>query len=58
MKTNKLDLWPLHGIFVGYDNVSKAYIIYNLQTKKIMITKDVMFNEVTHGAPILKEKGW
>jgi hypothetical protein len=54
MKASKL---YLHGIFVGYDNASNAYKIYNLQTKKIMITKDVVFNEMTHGAPILKEKG-
>jgi len=30
---------------VGYSSVSKAYKVYHPQTKKIMITKDVHFNE-------------
>ncbi len=30
MKASKLDLRALHGIFVGYDNASKAHKIYNL----------------------------
>ncbi len=37
MKRGKLDPQTLCGIFVGYDDVSKAYIIYNPQNQKIMI---------------------
>jgi hypothetical protein len=46
MKANKLDLRALHEIFIGYDNASKAYKIYNLQTNKIIITKNVVFNDL------------
>lgn len=39
---NKLEPRAINGIFIGYDDVSKAYHIYNLQMKKICITKDVI----------------
>jgi hypothetical protein len=37
MKGGNLDPQMLCGIFVGYDDVSKAYIIYNPQNQNIMI---------------------
>jgi hypothetical protein len=37
MKGGKLDPQTLCGIFVDYDDISKAYIIYNPQNQKIMI---------------------
>ncbi|KAI4357505.1 hypothetical protein L6164_001448 [Bauhinia variegata] len=32
-------------IFIGYSTNSKAYKLYNLQTKKVIISRDVTFNE-------------
>jgi hypothetical protein len=33
--------------FIGYDKASKAYRFYNLQVRRIVITKNVMFDELT-----------
>jgi hypothetical protein len=33
--------------FIGYDKASKAYRFYNLQVRRIIITKNVMFDELT-----------
>jgi hypothetical protein len=33
------------GIFVGYDDASKAYRVYNPITQKIVITRDIVFDE-------------
>lgn len=43
--TDKLDKRASPGIFIGYSTVSKAYKIFQLQTKKIIISKDVHFLE-------------
>ncbi len=51
MKGSKLDPWVVHAIFVDYDDASKAYKIYNPQNKKIVITKDVVFNDSTPSVP-------
>ena len=32
-------------IFIGYSKESKAYKLYNLLTKKLVISRDVAFNE-------------
>ena len=32
-------------IFIGYSEESKAYKLHNLLTKKLMISRDVVFNE-------------
>ncbi|XP_021629650.1 uncharacterized protein LOC110627609 [Manihot esculenta] len=38
---NKADL----GIFLGYETSSKGYKIYNVKTKKVVISRDVKFDE-------------
>lgn len=35
----------MKGIFVGYGKAEKGYIIYNLETKKIMLSISVIFHE-------------
>ena len=44
-KRTKLDPSGKKGIFVGYSESSKAYIIYFLGFKKIDISRDVKFDE-------------
>jgi hypothetical protein len=43
VKRDKLDKKALPGIFVGYNLVSKAYKIFQPQTGKIVISRDVQF---------------
>ena len=45
VKRDKLDKKALPGIFVGYSLVSKAYKIFQPQTGKIVISRDVQFLE-------------
>lgn len=40
---------------LGYNDASKEYKIYNLQSWKIVVTKDVIFGEYVMGMPYLKE---
>ncbi|KAL4387685.1 hypothetical protein GQ457_09G013510 [Hibiscus cannabinus] len=44
-KRSKLDAKDERGIFLGYDSQAKGYRIFNLDTEKIMISRDVEFNE-------------
>lgn len=44
-RRSKLDEKSKKCIFVGYSETSKAYKLYNPITKKIIISKDVKFNE-------------
>ena len=44
-KRTKLDPSRRKGIFVGYNNTSKAYRIYLLEFKKIDTSRDITFNE-------------
>ncbi|KAL4379405.1 hypothetical protein GQ457_02G040510 [Hibiscus cannabinus] len=44
-KRSKLDAKADRGIFLGYDSQAKGYRIFNLDTEKIMISRDVEFNE-------------
>lgn len=48
IKRDKLDKKVALGIFVGYSNVSKAYRVYQPQTKKIVVSGDVHFIEDQH----------
>ncbi|KAE8667516.1 hypothetical protein F3Y22_tig00112402pilonHSYRG00171 [Hibiscus syriacus] len=43
---SKLDETDLKGIFIGYPSQSKGYRVFNLETKKILVTIDVTFDEV------------
>jgi len=44
-KRSKLDEKTEKGIFIGYSDQSKGYRVYNLKTKKLMISRDVKFDE-------------
>ena len=44
-KRSKLDAKAERGIFLGYDSQAKGYRIFNLSTEKIMISRDVEFDE-------------
>ena len=43
--SKKLDDKGEKCIFIGYSTNSKAYKLYNPETKKVIINKDVMFDE-------------
>ena len=44
-KRSKLDDKSEKGIFLGYSTQSKGFRVYNLRTKKLMISCDVEFDE-------------
>jgi hypothetical protein len=44
-KRTKLEPKAIPTIFVGYDESTKAYCCYNLATRRILISRDVRFNE-------------
>jgi hypothetical protein len=44
-KRRKLDDWGEKCIFVGYSEESKAYKLYNPLTNKVVVNRDVIFNE-------------
>uniref|UniRef100_A0AAV1TE13 Retroviral polymerase SH3-like domain-containing protein n=1 Tax=Peronospora matthiolae TaxID=2874970 RepID=A0AAV1TE13_9STRA len=39
------------GIFVGYEEVSKAYRAYDIEAGQVVISRDVNFDESTFGLP-------
>ncbi|KAI5414317.1 hypothetical protein KIW84_058442 [Lathyrus oleraceus] len=45
VKRDKLDKKAISGIFVGYSSVSKAYEVYHPQSGKVIVSRDVHFNE-------------
>lgn len=45
VKRDKLDKKAISGIFVGYSSVSKAYKVYHPQSGKVIVSRDVHFNE-------------
>lgn len=44
-KRHKLEAKAEKGIFLGYSSQSKGYRIYNLQTGKVLVSRDVVFDE-------------
>ena len=48
VKRTKLDEKAQLGIFIGYAVSSKGYRVYNVQTKKILVSRDVQFDEGAH----------
>ncbi|KAG8479813.1 hypothetical protein CXB51_029308 [Gossypium anomalum] len=44
-KRSKLDKRSMPGIFVGYSSTNKGYRVYDPSTKKILVSRDVRFNE-------------
>jgi len=55
-KSRKLGLRTKWSIFVGYDDASKAYRICSSQLQKLIVTKDVVYDESIMGTPYLKKK--
>ena len=45
MKRHKLEEKTEKGIFFGYSTQSKGYRIYSLKTEKLIISRDVEFDE-------------
>uniref|UniRef100_A0AAV1TGL9 Retroviral polymerase SH3-like domain-containing protein n=1 Tax=Peronospora matthiolae TaxID=2874970 RepID=A0AAV1TGL9_9STRA len=54
-KENRLTWDPkaCAGMFVGYEEVSKAYRVYEIKAVKVVISRDVSFDESTFGLPLL-----
>ncbi|CAM6100214.1 unnamed protein product [Calypogeia fissa] len=48
-KCNKLSAQAICYVLVGYDDQSKAYRVYHPSSRKIYISKDVLFDESTAG---------
>ena len=44
-KHSKLDSKTIKGLFLGYSDTSKAYRIYNTTSKRLIISRDVIFYE-------------
>jgi transposase InsO family protein len=44
-KRHKLEDKSIRGIFLGYSTQSKGYRVYNLQTKKLIVSRDVNVDE-------------
>ncbi|XP_050890235.1 uncharacterized protein LOC127095607 [Lathyrus oleraceus] len=44
-KRTKLEETSERCVFIGYSSISKGYKIYNLKTNKVIISRDVVFNE-------------
>ena len=44
-KTKKLDKQSIKCIFIGYSTQNMAYKLYNIETRRIEISRDVIFNE-------------
>ncbi|EOY33038.1 Uncharacterized protein TCM_041046 [Theobroma cacao] len=47
-KRTKLDSKTQISINLGYSSVSKGYRLFNVETKKVFISRDVVFNEDIH----------
>ena len=48
-KRRKWDPKARAGIFMGYEEVSKAYRVYDIEAKKVVISRDVNFDESVFG---------
>lgn len=44
-RESKLSPWAIKRIFVGYDHQSKAYRCFKPIVRKILVTRDIHFNE-------------
>ena len=46
-KMLKWDLKARAGVFMGHENVSKAYRVYDVETRQIVISRDVNFDKLS-----------
>lgn len=47
-KRTKLEEISERCVFIGYSSMSKGYRLYNLKTNKVIISRDVVFDEKTY----------
>ena len=56
-KRSKWDPKAREGLFMGYEEVSKAYRIYDIEADQVVISRDVTFDESTFGfSPALPQE--
>jgi len=55
-KRDKLDKRALPGIFIGYSLVAKAYKVFQPQTGKIVISRDVHFMKMKSGTGMMQRR--
>ena len=44
----KLDPKARAGLFSGYEGLSKAYRVYDIEAEQVVISRDVNFDEYSH----------
>ena len=49
-KRSKWDTNAREGLFMGYEEVSKAYRIYDIEADQVVISPDVTFDKSTFGS--------
>ena len=56
-KRSKWDPKDQKGLFIGYEEVSKAYRIYDIEADQVVISRDVTFDKSTFGlSPALPQE--
>uniref|UniRef100_A0AAV1TQH0 Retroviral polymerase SH3-like domain-containing protein n=1 Tax=Peronospora matthiolae TaxID=2874970 RepID=A0AAV1TQH0_9STRA len=56
-KRSKWDLKAREGLFMRYEEVSKAYRVYDIEADQVVISRDVTFDESTFGfSPTLPQE--
>uniref|UniRef100_A0AAV1UAN7 Retroviral polymerase SH3-like domain-containing protein n=1 Tax=Peronospora matthiolae TaxID=2874970 RepID=A0AAV1UAN7_9STRA len=56
-KRSKWDPKAREGLFMGYEEVSKAYRVYDIEADQVVISRDVTFDESTLGfSPMLPQE--
>lgn len=53
----KLDSRRKQGVLVGYSADGQAYKIYNQTTRKVHVSRDVVFDEQNSGGPVEEIEG-
>ena len=48
-KRSKWDPKAREGLFMGYEEVSKAYLTYDIEADQVLISRDVTFDKSTFG---------
>jgi hypothetical protein len=56
LKRTKLDYKSKAHIFIGYSLTSKAYRLYDPITKKLVVSRDVIFREQARYSPSIQEE--
>jgi len=56
VKRDKLDKRAKPGVFIGYTTISKVYKIFQPQTGKILISKEVHFMRMKNGSGVTQRR--